>query len=168
MATAAEAAQNCDPLLSLAQSSSGQGGNRSVPKKEREIHGVDFRVVNWLFQLFLTHFEKTSDLFRTILGDIADVDARILQELDHGSKADEASKLHRQISMKLHVCSMELAELGRRTKSEEELATRLMEDLREHADLYLLITMFLGMSKSRKPGIEELPGKVEGLRNVVS
>jgi len=38
------------PLLSLAQSGPGQGGNRSVPKKGREIHGVDFRVVNWLFQ----------------------------------------------------------------------------------------------------------------------
>jgi len=38
------------PLLSLAQSGSGQGDNRSVPKKEREIHGVDFRVVNGLFQ----------------------------------------------------------------------------------------------------------------------
>jgi hypothetical protein len=37
------------PSLSLAQSGSGQGGNRSVPKKEREIHGVDFRVVNGLF-----------------------------------------------------------------------------------------------------------------------
>jgi len=37
------------PSFSLAQSSSGQGGNRSVPKKEREIRGVDFRVVNWLF-----------------------------------------------------------------------------------------------------------------------
>jgi len=35
------------PSLSLAQSSSGQGGNRSVPKQEREIHGVDFRAVNW-------------------------------------------------------------------------------------------------------------------------
>ena len=49
MATIAEAAQNCDPSLSLAQSGSGQGGNRSVPKKEREIHGVDFRVANWVF-----------------------------------------------------------------------------------------------------------------------
>ena len=37
------------PSLSLGQSGSGQGCNRSVPKKEREIHGVDFRVVNWLF-----------------------------------------------------------------------------------------------------------------------
>ena len=37
------------PSLSLAQSGSGQGGNRSVPKKEREIHGVDFMVVNCLF-----------------------------------------------------------------------------------------------------------------------
>jgi len=36
------------PSLSLAQSGSGQGGNRSVPKKEREIHGVDFRVVKSL------------------------------------------------------------------------------------------------------------------------
>jgi len=36
------------PELSLAQAGSGQGGNRSVPKKEREIHGVDFRVVYWL------------------------------------------------------------------------------------------------------------------------
>ena len=38
------------PSLSLAQSDSGQGGNCSVPKKEREIHGVDFRVVNEVFQ----------------------------------------------------------------------------------------------------------------------
>ena len=37
------------PSLSLALSGSGQGGNRSVPKKETEIHGVDFRVVNWVF-----------------------------------------------------------------------------------------------------------------------
>jgi len=37
------------PSLSLAQPGSGQGGSRSVPKKEREIHGVDFRVVNWVF-----------------------------------------------------------------------------------------------------------------------
>ena len=35
--------------LSLAQSGSGQGGNRSVPKKEREIHGAKFRVVSCLF-----------------------------------------------------------------------------------------------------------------------
>ena len=37
------------PSLSLAQSGSGQGGNRSVPNKEREIHGDDFRVVNSLY-----------------------------------------------------------------------------------------------------------------------
>ena len=36
--------------LSMAQSGSGQGGNRSVPKKEREIHGVDFRMVSWVSQ----------------------------------------------------------------------------------------------------------------------
>jgi len=38
------------PSPSLAQSDSGQGNNHSVPKKEREIHGVDFRVVNWVFR----------------------------------------------------------------------------------------------------------------------
>jgi len=38
------------PSLSLAQSDSGQGSNRSVPKKEREMYGVDFRVVNLLYQ----------------------------------------------------------------------------------------------------------------------
>ena len=37
------------PSLSLAQSGLGQDGNCSVPKKEREIHGDDFRVVNWMF-----------------------------------------------------------------------------------------------------------------------
>ena len=42
------------PSLSLAQSGSDQGGNRSVPKKEREIHDVDFRVVNWVFHIWLT------------------------------------------------------------------------------------------------------------------
>jgi len=36
------------PSLSLAQSGSGQGSNRSVSKKEREIYGVDFMVVNLL------------------------------------------------------------------------------------------------------------------------
>ena len=118
--------------------------------------------------LFLAHFEMTSEIFRSILGDIADVDSKILHELDHRSGPEEASKLHRNISMKLHMCSMELAELGRRTKFEEELAARLMEDLQGHADLKLLIAMFSSMSKSRKPDIEELPGKVEGLRNVVS
>jgi hypothetical protein len=35
-------------LLNLAQSGSGQGGDCSVPKKEREIRSVDFRVVYWL------------------------------------------------------------------------------------------------------------------------
>ena len=50
MATVAEAAQNCDPSLSLAQSGSGQGGNRPVPKEEREIYGVDIRVVNCLLK----------------------------------------------------------------------------------------------------------------------
>jgi len=38
------------PSLSLAQSGSGQGDNCSVPKKEREICGVDFRVVKSLFR----------------------------------------------------------------------------------------------------------------------
>ena len=33
------------PSLSLAQSSSGQGYNHAVLKKEREIHNVDFKVV---------------------------------------------------------------------------------------------------------------------------
>jgi hypothetical protein len=40
------------PSPGLAQSGSGQGGNRLVPKKERGIHGVDFGVVNWLFHDF--------------------------------------------------------------------------------------------------------------------
>jgi hypothetical protein len=46
VAIVANAAKNCDPL---AQSGLDQGGNRSVPKKEREIHGVKFRVVNSVF-----------------------------------------------------------------------------------------------------------------------
>ena len=37
------------PLLSLAQFDSGQDGNRLVPKEEREIQGLNFRVVNYLF-----------------------------------------------------------------------------------------------------------------------
>jgi hypothetical protein len=43
------------PSLSLAQSGSGQGGNCSVPKKEREIRGVDFGVVNWVFHVQTTY-----------------------------------------------------------------------------------------------------------------
>jgi hypothetical protein len=37
------------PSLSLAQSGSGQSGNCSVPKKEREVRVVDFRVVKSVF-----------------------------------------------------------------------------------------------------------------------
>jgi hypothetical protein len=63
---------------------------------------------------------------------------------------------------------MELAELGRRTKFEEELGARLIEDLNGRDDPKLMVTMLSIMSKSRNPDIKELPGKIEGLRNVVS
>ena len=63
------------PSLSLAQFGSGQGGNGSVPKKEREIHGVDFRVVNWLFldpsfptpaKLVFWHYVARTPFFLTL------------------------------------------------------------------------------------------------------
>lgn len=54
------------PLLGMAQSGSGQGGNCSVPKKEREIRVVDFRVVKVLFQRLL---------FRNPVNDHVDTEA---------------------------------------------------------------------------------------------
>lgn len=41
------------PLAHSDSVGSGKGGNCSVPKKEREIRGVNFRVVKGLFHLDL-------------------------------------------------------------------------------------------------------------------
>lgn len=122
-------------------------------------------------RLFLSHFVTTSETFNSVLADIADIDRRILEELKNRSKHDEASKLHRDLSMTLHKCGMELAELGRRTKFEEQLADRLEKELqgdtKTEMGLLSLITSAASMSRSREVDIGELPGKIESLRNVV-
>ncbi|KAK1751176.1 hypothetical protein QBC47DRAFT_85167 [Echria macrotheca] len=123
-------------------------------------------------QLFVTHFRTTMTLFQSLLDRIAAVEAEILRQLDkdkHSTDyAEKAAGVHQSISMTLHRCSMELAELGRRTKFEEELSARLVEDLKQGGrDAQTMVAMLSVMSKSRQPDIDELPAKIEGLRNVL-
>jgi hypothetical protein len=119
-------------------------------------------------QLFMTHYDTTSETFRSIAKEVAEVDSKLLKELEKRSKPDKASQLHRDLSMTLHKCSMDLAELGRRRKFEGELGERLAEDLHNEKKLNLVASMFASMSKSRDIDIESLPGKIESQRNVVS
>jgi len=110
----------------------------------------------------------TSETFKSIFNNIAEVDGKLLEELETKSKSEKASKLHRELSMTLHQCSMGLAELGRRRKFEEELGERPRQDLQNERKLETLVSIFANMSKGRDLDIASLPGKIESQRNVVS
>lgn len=70
--------------------------------------------------------------------------------------------------MTLNKCSMNLAELGRRRRFEEELGSRLLQDLQNDSKLRVVVEIYSRMSQSRDSDIESLPGKIESQRNVVS
>ncbi|KAH7254300.1 uncharacterized protein BKA55DRAFT_593866 [Fusarium redolens] len=80
-------------------------------------------------QLFKSHYEATLSAFNSIQTDVGMVDEELLRQFEEEGKLDDASKLYRKLSMTLHKCSMNLAELGRRRKFEEELGSRLQQDL---------------------------------------
>ncbi|KAF4422222.1 hypothetical protein FACUT_10699 [Fusarium acutatum] len=117
-------------------------------------------------QLFVSHYGATKDGIDLIQKDIGDVDDRLLNHLKEQGKLDDASKLYRELSMTLHKCSMDLAELGRRRKFEEELGKFLLEDLKNDSKLKVLAEIYLRMSRSRESDVESLPGKIESQRNV--
>ncbi|KAG8670558.1 hypothetical protein FPOAC1_009980 [Fusarium poae] len=118
-------------------------------------------------QLFKSHYEATLAAFNSIQTDVAMVDDELLQQFEEEGKMDDASKLYRKLSMTLHKCSMNLAELGRRRKFEEELGKKLQDDLQNDSKLRVVVEIYSRMSKSRDSDIESLPGKIESQRNVL-
>ncbi|KAF4945028.1 hypothetical protein FGADI_12287 [Fusarium gaditjirri] len=118
------------------------------------------------YQLFLSHYEATKDGIDSIQKEIDEVDKKLLKHLKEEGKLDEASKLYRELSMTLHKSSMDLAELGRRRKFEEELGKFLQGDLKNDSTLKVFADIYLRMSQSRESDIESLPGKIESQRNV--
>ncbi|EWZ00299.1 hypothetical protein FOYG_00181 [Fusarium oxysporum NRRL 32931] len=95
------------------------------------------------------------------------VDEELLRQFEEEGKLDDASKLYRRLSMTLHKCSMNLAELGRRRRFEEELGSRLLQDLQNDSKLRVVVEIYSRMSQSRDSDIESLPGKIESQRNVL-
>ncbi|KAF5604361.1 hypothetical protein FPCIR_907 [Fusarium pseudocircinatum] len=118
-------------------------------------------------QLFRSHYEATLSAFNSIQADVGIVDEKLLRQFEEESKLDDASKLYRDLSMTLHKCSMKLAELGRRRKFEEELGTKLQQDLKDDSKLRVVVEIYSRMSQSRDSDIESLPGKIESQRNVL-
>ncbi|KAG9497443.1 hypothetical protein J7337_010304 [Fusarium musae] len=117
-------------------------------------------------QLFRSHYEMTLSAFNSIQADVGIVDEKLLRQFEEQSKLDDASNLYRDLSMTLHKCSMKLAELGRRRKFEEELGTKLQQDLKDDSKLRVVVEIYSRMSQSRDSDIESLPGKIESQRNV--
>ncbi|KAI7760892.1 hypothetical protein LZL87_008104 [Fusarium oxysporum] len=116
--------------------------------------------------LFVSHYEATKEAINSIQKDVSEVDDELLKHLEEEGKLDDASKLYRKLSMTLHKCSMNLAELGRRRKFEKELGSCLQEDLKHDSKLKVLVEIYSRMSQSRDLDIESLPGKIESQRNV--
>ncbi|KLO92447.1 Uncharacterized protein LW93_12021 [Fusarium fujikuroi] len=119
-------------------------------------------------QLFVSHYGATKDEIDRIQEKIGYVDDKLLGHLEEKGKLGDASKLYRELSMILHKCSMDLAELNRRKKFEEELGNFLKEDLKNDSQLKTLADVYLRMSRSREADLDSLPGKIESQRNVVS
>lgn len=119
-------------------------------------------------QLFVSHYEATKEAFTLIQNRVSEVDDDLFRHLKDEGKLDDASKLYRDLSMTLHSCSMDLAELGRRREFEKELGNVLQKDLRNNSKLRVLVEIYSRMSQSRDSDIESLPGKIESQRNVVS
>ncbi|KAM0240801.1 hypothetical protein ACHAP5_007836 [Fusarium lateritium] len=117
-------------------------------------------------QLFKSHYEATLAAFNSIQADIGMVDEELLKQFEEEGNLDDASKLYRKLGMKLHKCSMNLAELGRRRKFEDELGTELQQDLQSDSKLRVVVEIYSRMSQSRDPDIKSLPGKIESQRNV--
>ncbi|KAM5363506.1 hypothetical protein ACJA88_013535 [Fusarium oxysporum] len=118
-------------------------------------------------QLFKYHYEATLSAFNSIQTDVGMVDEELLRQFEEEGKLDDASKLYRRLSMTLHKCSMNLAELGRRRRFEEELGSRLLQDLQNDSKLRVVVEIYSRMSQSRDSDIESLPGKIESQRNVL-
>ncbi|PNP81520.1 hypothetical protein FNYG_05195 [Fusarium nygamai] len=118
-------------------------------------------------QLFVSHYEATKEAFTLIQNRVSKVDDDLLRHLQDEDKLDDASKMYRSLSMTLHECSMDLAELGRRRKFEKELGSVLQKDLSHDSKLRVLVEIYSRMSQSRDSDIESLPGKIESQRNVL-
>lgn len=110
----------------------------------------------------------TSKKVNLILDEVTTADRKLLGELDAVTKLKAANKLYRDLSRQLHKCTMELAELSRRRRFEEELAACLQRDLQTEIKLLPTMILFLSISKSRDSEIEGLPGKIDSQRNLVS
>ncbi|KAG5803787.1 hypothetical protein H9Q74_011520 [Fusarium xylarioides] len=117
-------------------------------------------------QLFMSHYKATEKAFTSIQEEVGEVDDNLFDHLKEEGKLDDASKLYRKLSMNLHKCSMNIAELSRRRKFENELGSCLLEDLKND-DLRVLVQIYLRMSRSRDSDIKSLHGKIESQRNVL-
>ncbi|KAF4335793.1 hypothetical protein FBEOM_10384 [Fusarium beomiforme] len=118
-------------------------------------------------QLFKSHYEATLAAFNSIQTEVAMVDEEFLRQFQEESRLDESSKMYRGLSMTLHRCSMNLAELGRRREFEEKLGTLLQKNLQNDSKLRVVMEIYSRMSQSRDSDIESLPGKIESQRNVL-
>ncbi|CZR46065.1 uncharacterized protein FPRO_11512 [Fusarium proliferatum ET1] len=118
-------------------------------------------------QLFVSHYGTTKDGIDLIQKEIGNVDKMLLEHLEEKGKLGDASKQYREMSMTLHKCSMDLAELNRRKKFEEELGNFLKKELKNDNQLKTLAEVYLRMSRSRESDLESLPGKIESQRNVL-
>ncbi|CVK96728.1 uncharacterized protein FMAN_11058 [Fusarium mangiferae] len=118
-------------------------------------------------QLFVSHYGATKDGIDLIQKEIGNVDKMLLEHLEEKGKLGDASKQYREMSMTLHKCSMDLAELNRRKKFEEELGNFLKKELKNDNQLKTLAEVYLRMSRSRESDLESLPGKIESQRNVL-
>ncbi|KAF5660677.1 hypothetical protein FHETE_8840 [Fusarium heterosporum] len=118
-------------------------------------------------QLFKVHFAATLKSLQSIQDRVEKVDEELLRQFEQEGNLGEASKLYRSLSMVLHQCSMELAELRRRRSFEDDLRKQLLQDLQSGSKLTVMMDLYSKMSKSLDLDVEALPGKIESQRNVL-
>ncbi|KAF5005110.1 hypothetical protein FDECE_8430 [Fusarium decemcellulare] len=118
-------------------------------------------------QLFKAHYEATSKSFKSIVKDVTKVDRELLQQFTPHDKLDKVEKPYNDLILTLHKCTMQLAELSRRRKFEEELGRRLQENFQGNTKIKIKVDLYSSMSRSRDSEIEGLPGRIESQKNAL-
>lgn len=120
-------------------------------------------------ELYKEHVESTAKQFEEMLRTLREVDAKLLEELKGTGKPDDARISYRLISKTLHECNMNLVELGRRRRFEDDFGETLKTHVNDEEHVMTqTISILAAMSKSREYDMQTLPSKVESQRNVVS
>lgn len=143
--------------------------------------GFDYHPLLLPYHLYLNHYEDTSKQFDKVLKRVEDAEEGIKKALDSKGKliSEAQGKIDHDpsqwglanLSKLLHEASMEVSELARRRRFEDDLAKALKNELRQKRPaqnrMLRSLDRYDSWAKAHQSEIDGMPGKIDSLKTLV-